>query len=158
MAGYGPAPKAPQERRRRNAPMANTVQLPAAGRPGAAPKWPLPRPDDVELWVAARGLWRAVWRTPQAVVWERLGWPRVAARYVLLLAQLERLTVAGSVPPGPLMTEVRQLEDRLGLTPQALLRLRWEIVEDEVSVARDAAGGVRARLKAVDPGAVARGE
>lgn len=30
-----------------------------------------------------------------------------------------------------LMGECRQLEDRLGLTPMSLLRLRWEISEVE---------------------------
>lgn len=29
-----------------------------------------------------------------------------------------------------LMAEARQLEDRLGLTPMAMLRLRWEISDD----------------------------
>jgi hypothetical protein len=32
--------------------------------------------------------------------------------------------------------EARQLGDRLGLTPLALLRLRWEITEDEVGQRR----------------------
>ena len=55
-----------------------------------------------------------------------------------------------------LLGEVRQLEDRLGLTPMALLRLRWEISADELQEARAAAPKPsRARLKAVD-GAVAR--
>src|SRR5882757_3798738 len=44
MAGHGPPPKHPSTRRRRNVPMANTVQLPAEGRPGPTPAWPLP-PD-----------------------------------------------------------------------------------------------------------------
>lgn len=30
-----------------------------------------------------------------------------------------------------LMAEARQLEDRLGLTPMAMLRLRWEISDDD---------------------------
>ena len=52
-----------------------------------------------------------------------------------------------------LHAEVRQLEDRLGLSPLALLRLRWEIAADEVDEAREAstASSPRRRLKAVDP-------
>ncbi|MFJ2174342.1 hypothetical protein ACIOHE_15690 [Streptomyces sp. NPDC087851] len=40
MAGTGPAPKPDDQRRRRNATVAMT-KLPAAGRPGPAPAWPL---------------------------------------------------------------------------------------------------------------------
>lgn len=40
MAGMGPAPKDPNKRARRNATVAMTM-LPAEGRKGRAPKWPL---------------------------------------------------------------------------------------------------------------------
>jgi hypothetical protein len=41
MAGIGPAPKPAERRARRNA-APNTTRLPAAGRTGKAPRWPLP--------------------------------------------------------------------------------------------------------------------
>lgn len=44
MAGHGPPPKHSTVRARRNAPLANTTKLPAEGRKGPAPEWPLP-PD-----------------------------------------------------------------------------------------------------------------
>lgn len=44
MAGHGSPPKHPSTRRRRNPPIANMVQLPAEGRTGKTPAWPLP-PD-----------------------------------------------------------------------------------------------------------------
>lgn len=47
MAGHGPAPKHASVRARRNAPMANTIQLPAEGRKGPAPAWPLPADRDL---------------------------------------------------------------------------------------------------------------
>jgi hypothetical protein len=81
-------------------------------------------------------------------MWERLGWVRVVARYTRLLVESEKrgaqVTLAG---------EVRQLEDRLGLTPMAMKRLEWVIVEDEVAEQRQTQSNVR-RLRAVDPAAV----
>ncbi len=111
----GPAPKPDSQRRRRNA-TPPTMRLPAAGRTGDAPAWPLDEPK-------AR-VWRELWRLPQAVAWERMHLHRVVARYAVLveLAEAgERFACA----------EVRQLEDRLGLTPMSLMRLRWEIGDDE---------------------------
>lgn len=120
----GPAPKPADQVRRRNAPAANTVKLPPEGRAGDAPTWPLAG-DAPETWVE-------LWATPQAAAWERLGWTRVVARYVHILElceQPESMTAA-------LLSEARQMEDRLGLTPMSMLRLRWEIAADEVAEKR----------------------
>jgi hypothetical protein len=68
-------------------------------------------------------VWRDLWRTPQAVAWEDLGWTRVVARYAVVLLAAERLEA------GPL-AEARQLEDRLGLTPKAMRLLLWTIDDD----------------------------
>ena len=119
----GPAPKSPETRRRVNAPMANTMKLPSEGRTEPAPDWPF---DDF-----APAVWAELWATPQAVAWDRLGWTRVVARYCRVLLVAESETNAA------LLGEVRQLEDRLGLSPMAMLRLRWEIVTDEVGERRD---------------------
>jgi hypothetical protein len=48
------------------------------------------------------------------------------------------------------LSEVRQLEDRLGLTPMAMLRLRWEVVRDELAEARAPVREGRPRLRAVE--------
>jgi hypothetical protein len=74
-------------------------------------------------------LWRDLWRTPQAVQWERLGWTRDVAQYVRhkVLAELGDLDSA---------KEARQWSDRLGLTPLAMLRLRWYVVADELAERR----------------------
>lgn len=134
----GPAPKHPSERRRRNAAPTMT-RLPAGGRKGPTPDWPLSRATKGEL-----QLWEELWTTPQAVAWERHGWTRTVARYVRLAIQAERPKAVMSVN-----SEARQLEDRLGLTPMSMLRLRWEIAPDEVAEVRAAAP--TRRLAAVDP-------
>lgn len=197
----GPAPKPDSERRRRNATIAMT-KLPAEGRKGRAPKWPLipdialgvrrdlaqskvhrlqaDRQDALDdgkpvgpierrldialeqLMIAERmlaeqraleaALWKDMWSLPQAVVWERLQWTRDVAQYVRhkTLAELGDMDAA---------REARQWSDRLGLSPMSMLRLRWEIVADEVAQRRTtppaAPVGARGRLRVADPGAVA---
>jgi hypothetical protein len=111
--------------------------LPIGGRRGRPPAWPLPTSSERE-----RELWRKLWRTPQAVMWEGCG--LAVARYVRVLAEAER---PGAAPP--LRAEARQLEDRLGLSPMALLRMRAKIQEPE-PVLELAPERVRDRLQAPD--------
>jgi len=115
MAGMGPPPK--KNARRTNA-RPDWVKLPAAGRAGHPPAWPMTgKPGK-----AVADLWASLWASPQAVAWERLGWSRVVARYTRLLLEAEKADA-----PVTLLGEVRQLEDRLGLSPMAMRRLQWEI-------------------------------
>jgi hypothetical protein len=98
-------------------------------------------------------LWRDLWRLPQAVQWERLKWTRDVAQYV-------RHKVLGELGDMDAAKEARQWSDRLGLTPMSMLRLRWEVVADELGDRRRdrpqaSAQRARGRLKVVDPGAVA---
>ena len=123
MPGMGPPPKPKSQRRHKMRTLGEAdVALPSAGRSGPPPAWPMgdatPRP--------VVRLWRQLWATPQAVAWERSGWYRVVARYALLLLEGEKPGASSS-----LLAEVRQMEDRLGLSPMALLRLRWRIVDEE---------------------------
>jgi hypothetical protein len=118
MAGNGPAPN-PNARRRNTRPAFR--RLPATGRQGDPPTWPLPgRRTNTE-----RDLWAQLWTSPQAAAWEELGWVRTVARYA-------RITIAAERPraPGVVLTEARQLEDRLGLNPKAMRSLGWEITTD----------------------------
>ncbi|WP_428964117.1 hypothetical protein [Micromonospora fluostatini] len=192
MAGMGPPPKDPTARVRRNATVSMTA-LPAEGRKGPPPKWPL-TPDvvlttrkklaaakvagleadlaDAEGTAKASGLerkldaarerlaildaqlrqqrkletslWAELWALPQAVEWERQRWTRDVAQYVRhkVLAELGDLDAA---------REARQWSDRLGLSPMAMLRLRWRVAADEVAEKRQerAAGSARGRIKAV---------
>ena len=168
MPGMGPAPKPADQRARRNATIALT-QLPAEGRSGPPPAWPLPPdlklqaelenvafdmafieaeldadPPEAErkklqarharlqkrhavlklmIEAAERDeleLWADLWQTPQATQWERLRWHREVAMYA-------RLTALGQAGDLDATKEARQFSDRLGLSPLALLRLRWEI-------------------------------
>lgn len=141
MAGVGPPPKPDGQRRRRNATAASS-RLPAEGRQGPSPDWPLQILPD-----GAAETWDELWSTPQAAAWERMGagTVRIVARYVILLGTAE----VGIVTAAP---EVRQLEDRLGLNPVSMLRLRWEIAPDELAEARAAksAPAARNRMRVVD--------
>jgi hypothetical protein len=94
-------------------------------------------------------VWATLWKTPQAVMWDRLGWTRTVARYCRLVVQAEQVGADVKV-----LGEARQLEDRLGLTPKAMLSLRWKITADEVDEqrkrpARPRSKDRRDRLKAV---------
>ena len=110
----GPIPKHPSQRRRTNPPLANVKLLPSEGRQGNPPPWPLPNPAEDELTV-----WTEAWRTPMAVEWEKLSWTRPIARYVRQVVRAEAPDVAAAT-----LAEVRQLEDRFGLTHMSMLRLR----------------------------------
>jgi hypothetical protein len=75
--------------------------------------------------------WNDMWHTPQAVQWERLGWTRTVARYCRAVVEAER-TLKQDI-----MSEARQLEDRLGLTPKAMRLLLWTVVGDAVKEKRE---------------------
>ena len=140
----GPAPKPDDVRRRRNAPLANTVKLPPEGRQGDAPAWPIGGEEPA--------IWAEIWATPQAAAWERLGWTRVVARYCRIVAAAEHPDATAAI-----MAQASTLEDRLGLTPMSILRLRWEIASDEVAERREktpapAKTTARRRLKVADGG------
>jgi hypothetical protein len=114
------------------------TMLPAKGRQGDVPDWPLDSLSPSEA-----GLWRELWATPQAHAWEQLGWTRIVARYV-------RCVIIAEGMDKDAMSEARQLEDRLGLTPKAMRMLMWQIAPDEVAEKRqETSAGARGRIKAV---------
>lgn len=117
----GPLPKDSAHRRRRNA-TPSLLELPADGYQGPVPAWPMPLGPTV----GEAAVWESLWRRPQAAAWAGQG-------YELAVARLAVLTVAamGGDAPSAVLTEVRQLEDRLGLNPAAMQRLRWKIISPE---------------------------
>lgn len=117
----GPLPKPADQRRRRNAPTIPTTNLPRGGRTEPAPECPYSLGDPGERW------WVWAWQTPQACAWDEVGHLYVVARR----AQLEDLLakVAPDKALG-LHREMREIDDRLGLTPKGLAQLRWQIVAD----------------------------
>jgi hypothetical protein len=114
-----PGPASNPNARRRNA-RPEWRRLPASGRQGDPPEWPLSKPTKAEA-----ELWRQLWASPQAVAWEVFGWVRAVARYCRATVQAEK---RGAV--AFLLSEVRQMEDRLGLNPMAMKRLQWVIAAD----------------------------
>lgn len=123
MAGSGPPPN-PQSRKQTGQQAHTWTDLPAEGRKGKTPLWPLGEMNAREV-----DIWGAIWKTPHAVMWEQLGWQHDVAMYVRMLAVAE----TGNIKA---VTEMRQWSDRLGLNPQAMLRNRWRVRSDEVQERR----------------------
>jgi hypothetical protein len=146
MAGMGPPPKDARLRRRGNADRGGR-RLPAAGRQGTPPRWPFDTATPTEGRV-----WAELWATPQAVEWDRLGWTWVVARYGRLLARVAASSEVDDHLAGAHLNELRQLEDRLGLTPMAMLRLRWTVDDDQAPVQNlDTTPAASRQVRAVDP-------
>lgn len=145
----GPLPQ--ENRRRRNAPAVPTTNLPVAGRvedPPALPDWQ-------GLGEAGQSWWLWAWRTPQACAWGP-GHEAVVARRASLEDDLAIMAEVDSLDFGDVldaesaakvraavqrlaaivsgrlqvMREMRELDDRLGLTPKGMAALRWKFVED----------------------------
>src|SRR5512133_2058122 len=110
----GPLQDPRARRRLRDGPIA--TRLPADGRQGSVPEWPLSEASAEEL-----EIWSSLWRTPQSAAWPP-GWTRTQARLARMLAEAEKPGARAS-----LLSEVRQLEAALGLSPVSLGRLHWEI-------------------------------
>lgn len=143
----GPPPDPNALRRDRPSDRDGWTLLPTEGRQGPAPEWPLSEPSARELEV-----WAALWGMPQAVAWERMSCQFDVASYVRLLVHGESRPVVAA------LAEARQLSDRLGLNPAAMLRNRWRVVDDEVAQRRTTGArqpgtsSVRDRLRALDGG------
>lgn len=125
-------------------PRVGPLLLPAGGRKGPTPKWPIEPPADAE----EKAHWARLWRKPQAVVWEQQELHEVVARYCRIAVAATKRDAYASV-----MAQASSLEDRLGLTPRAMRMLLWQIAPDEVADKRDEkTEPVRARLRAVENG------
>lgn len=117
MAGRGPAPKDPAQRRRRNEPARGEwVDLEPLAEPVLAAKLP-PRGRGAGSWSArTRAMWKA-WRADPAT--GMYGPAEIAA--VVELAWLFEAAVRGEEK----QSEVRLRMDGLGLTPKGKRDLRW---------------------------------
>lgn len=141
----GPPPDPEAQRRDRAEDRDGWVVLPEEGRTGPVPEWPLSAiPDADGLEERELEVWQRIWRTPQAVAWEQLGWLHDIAIYV-------RCMVIGERGNAKAMAEARQWSDRLGLNPAAMMRNRWKVqpqqVEEKPKTQRK---GARDRLRVVD--------
>jgi len=90
-------------------------------------------------WTA--GYWDTIWASPMAVVWKDADVPAL-----IRMARLQDKAMRNEASAAEL-SEIRQLEDRFGLSPLARRRLQWEITQEEERVERQEAQ-VR-RLRAV---------
>lgn len=162
----GPLPNA--NARRTNKPTVAPTVLPAEGRGGRAPAVP----KAYKLGKHGAAWWRWAWKLPQATQWDA-GTVYFAARRAQLeddLAAIKRDDqvdledlLAGADPEAikrvefalgalvrvasgtkSLMSEMRELDNRLGLNPKALLDLRWTIAEPQPAAAP--AGGDVAQI------------
>jgi len=115
----GPAPDPTALRRERD--QGEWTTLPAEGRAGAAPTWPLSDLTDRE-----EQLWSALWLRPQALMWERYAQGVEVALYVRRLVEAEEPS-----SPVNLSTLVRQMADSLGLTTPGMRANRWRIAPAE---------------------------
>jgi hypothetical protein len=155
------------------------ITLPAEGRDGPTPEWPLSGRaahipaltpagiqqikdeeqkqrllDQIESEASARfsrelEIWASEWRRPQAVKWERNGQELEVALYV-------RALVAAEAPDAKvtLRTLVKQQQEALGLSLPGLARNHWKIEgaegDQELSRAEPKAKAARSRFKVID--------
>lgn len=113
----GPAPDPNALRRDRPGDRDGWTTLPADGRTGPAPEWPLTTQTERE-----RELWTSHWRKPQAVIWERDHIIENVAMYV-------RQFCEGEVPKSSAENRktTRMMAADLYLTPDSLLKAKLRI-------------------------------
>ena len=143
-ANSGPAPN-PLSNRQAGS---GWTHLPAEGRQGPTPDWPLSRPTARE-----RVLWASEWQRPQAVMWEANGQGVEVAIYVRCLAQAESRKA-----PVDLRRLLKQQQEALGLSLPGLARNHWIIATTSPAARQPAATGtegrpsIRERMKVVQGG------
>lgn len=135
-----PSASSPPPRRR----SATDRVLPAEGCSRPVPKWPSGhKPSKAEA-----AAWRRLWRLPQGEAWHELACADVVETYVLLSVSAAEEIAAGQARAATLAV-LRGMAADLGLTPQALARLRWRIEPTED--APEPLPMRRQRPRAVDP-------
>lgn len=123
MAGGGRYPNPDGERRNRNAASFDWTVLPAEGRQGPPPALPGWRSwsERTLQW------WADLWATPQASMWDPSGRSMHAMALLHHELMLDEERDAKDRKASSLTAEMRQHEDRHGLTPKAMLQLRWRV-------------------------------
>jgi hypothetical protein len=92
--------------------------LPAEGFDGKAPTWPLPGKTTREA-----AVWRAVWKSPQAVAWIEEPWRwRIVALWVRWSVRMEDPEASAA-----LGNVVVRFADQIGMTPAGLRENGWQI-------------------------------
>jgi hypothetical protein len=110
--------------------------LPREGFTGRVPAFPLPKPTARE-----RAVWRELWRTPQAAMWNVERWRmRTVGMYCRWTVRAEALDATAAT-----MTQTQRLGDQLGLTPAGLKENGWRLAVDEVAQQRATGTPAKAR-------------
>jgi hypothetical protein len=121
-----PIPKPISQRRRRNT-VAGVAKLDASGRKGVAPR---PK-TSISLCPVALDYWKTLWASPMATIYTDADvFP--LTRLAILIHERETGAAVWNADG-----EIRQLEDRFGVSPLARRRLNWEI-EQAAAVERPA--------------------
>lgn len=118
-------PKPDGERRNRAERQLDWTMLPFEGRAGDPPALPRWR----EWTEQTLAWWAELWSTPQATRWDTTG----RSLHTMALLHHELMTDASNA--SKLSAEMRQHEDRHGLTPKAMLQLRWRVAAPAATVA-----------------------
>lgn len=147
----GPPPDPKALRRLRKADADGWITLPAEGREGDPPEWPLTEPTPREL-----VLWERWWAKPEALLWESDGSLDYVALTVRMFAEAEVVKASAEN-----RKTVRMMMADLYLTRDAKDRARIKVALDEVADKRDerderesapAASSARDRVKVVSSG------
>ena len=141
-ARSGPPPDPNALRRERDG--SDWVDLPAAGREGPIPPWPLAGKQAAR----ERELWAQLWAKPQAIMWEARGQELEVALYVRRFREAEKPN-----SPVTLSTWVRQAMEVLGLSSMGLRANKWRIVADPAqrrAQSRRSTASARDRFTIVD--------
>jgi hypothetical protein len=136
MAGRIPKPK--EQRTRTNKTMGATL---ARDSSGIAPV--LPGIDELSSY--ARDYWEIIWNSPMGTVY-------LDADIPALVRLTELVHVWHLLKDNTVLMEIRQLEDRFGLSPLSRRRLEWEIskADPEASVAPSSSAEDERWLKVVN--------
>lgn len=142
----GPAPTSTERSHKAKANAEGWTTLPADGRDGPLPAFPLVTPSDREM-----DLWERLWESPQAVMWETLNLDFEVATYVRLIARAERPNSSAII-----WGQVKMVAESLGLSASGMARNRWTVAsiepdadDDAPQAAVSAVADLSARLKAV---------
>jgi hypothetical protein len=128
---------------------ADWIRLPASGRKGDPPAFPLNRPTKREL-----ALWAQEWTRPQAIMWEANGQELEVALYIRSLVAAEKSKATAGQ-----RTLILRQQEYLGLSQPGLARNHWIIDagQPEAETPPDAdverpirISDVRERLRAAD--------
>ncbi|HET7128920.1 MAG TPA: hypothetical protein VFJ93_07590 [Gaiellaceae bacterium] len=141
----GPAPDPNALRRERKDDKSTWTTLPAEGRTGDVPPWPLGDHTKSEL-----AQWEREWKRPQAVMWERDHQEEEVALYV---RTLRRVTSAEA--DAPMLSAFMRMQNNLGLSQPGMMRLRWRIEaqKQEKATPHESGSGRRAakeRFKVIE--------